>query len=77
MYAVGIVSHAGLFLYEALLFSTEWCVFLVLILAIYNVVLLILHHLSDALILWVLFFIGHFIVRMVYCHSHNCFSSWD
>lgn len=72
----GVVGHSTRFIYDAFLFSVEWSIFLILILAIYNLIMLILSHLQNAIIVWVLIFFMHVFLRIVYSHSSDYFNTW-
>jgi len=63
MISLGSISTIFMFIYEALVFATEYTIFLILIISMYHAVLLILSHLRDGLIIWSVLLVGHLMVR--------------
>jgi hypothetical protein len=70
MIALGNLSVAFLFIYEGLVFATEWTIFLLLIIALYNAVLLVLRHLKDAILIWVIILVCHIGFRFFQAASY-------
>jgi hypothetical protein len=73
---VHMIAHSARFIYDAFLFSIEWSIFLILILAIYSLVMLVLDHLKNALVIWVVIFCFHVLLRVSYSHSTDFFNDW-
>jgi len=73
----GLLLHSARFLYDAFLFSVQWSIFLVIILAVYQLVLLILNHLHNAVIMWLLIFFLHLTLRIVYSHTTGFYYDWE
>ena len=70
MISLGSVSSILLFIYEGLVFATEWTIFMLLIISLYNAVLIVLRHLRDALIIWVVIFVCHLCFRFFQAASY-------
>jgi len=75
---IELLLHSGPFIFEALVFSAKTVIFMVMVVAIYNVVILLLSHLMDTFYIWMAIFFVHFVLRSVYCYNNNsCFQDPD
>lgn len=62
------------FLYDGLVFACEWCIFLVLILAMVNAVLIILRSIFNVVIVWFLVFFIKIIFKIYECSEDECYN---
>lgn len=69
--AIGMIANSGRSIYEAFVFSTEWCVFLVLLMALYNVVVFLMERIRDSILLWMVLFIMHILIRFVAIYTNT------
>ncbi|OXA63539.1 hypothetical protein Fcan01_02761 [Folsomia candida] len=72
----GVLGHSARFFYDAFIFSIEWSIFIILVLSVYNLVMLVLRHMQDAVVLWGLIFVCNIILRIMHGHMTDYSSDW-
>ncbi|CAL8131400.1 unnamed protein product [Orchesella dallaii] len=69
----GMLVNVTRLVYDGFVFSTEWCVFLVLIVALVNAAVTIMSRARDAMILCAVLFVGNLVLKYFTCQDDECY----
>ncbi|ODN05026.1 hypothetical protein Ocin01_01673 [Orchesella cincta] len=74
--SMGMLVNVTRLVYDGFVFSTEWCVFLVLIVALVQAAVAIINRARDALILCVVLFLGNLTLKYFTCQDDECYGEY-
>lgn len=68
-----MIVNLARMVYDGLVFASEWCVFLVLIVALINAVLVIVARKTEALVMLAVIFVIKLVFKLYDCAENNCY----
>lgn len=73
----GWVGNGARMLYDSFMWSLEMSLFIVIMLAVYNLALLVYSNLKHALTMWLVLFVGYVLLKSMYGHTMYHYEDWN